>query len=465
MNAPFFGTAAALLLALAIAPRARAEIQHVIAISVDGLRGDFLRTFLETAPPEFPNFVRLRDTSACTFSARCDFNYSLTIPDHLCMVTGRPVQAPEGLPSNIPHGITSNGPGPAETAHNSGLNAGVYKASIFDVAHDRGLSTALYLTKDRLAICGRSWDATNGAMDVTGIDNGRDKVDYFQLIEGLDDPSATAQQTDHFVASITEGTLRNFTFFHIVEPDYAGHYASGWVSTPGSTYWNSVRVVDGFLGRIFDALASNPSLAQRVAVLLTSDHGGGGTLNNHLEAHKPENYTVPFFLNAPGVPAGSDVYALFENRVDPGTTRPPDVNAVQPMRNGDIANVSAALLGLPSVPGSFFKPELRQPLTIARTDTMITAAWPVYLTGYTLEQADDLTVGRWQSVDASAITDAAGERSHTFTYPPPDRRFFRLRPPEHPPAVAPLRRVTKLYGTKRKKLPLRSSPHRKPHRL
>lgn len=450
---------------LSLGTQARSDIQYVIAISVDGLRGDFLRQFIETAPAQFPNFVRLRDTSAVTYTARCDFNYSLTIPDHLCMLTGRPVQAPQGLPASTPHGVTANAPGPAETVHNSGLNAGVYKASIFDVAHDRGLSTALYLTKDRLAICGRSWDAANGAPDVTGAYNGKSKIDYFQLIEGLNDPSATAQQTDHLVASITEGTLRNLTFFHIVEPDYAGHYASGWVSTPGGTYWNSVRAADGFLGRILDALAANPSLSQQVALVLTSDHGGGGTLMNHLEAHKPENYTIPFFVHAPGVPAGSDLYALFANRVDPGTTRPQDVNAPQPVRNGDIANLSAALLGLPSVPGSFFKPELRKPLTIARTDTTITVRWPVYLTGYTVEFADDLAAGTWQTVDASAITDASGQRSHTFSYPPPGRRFFRLRAPELPPAVAPLHRVQKLYGPKRKSLPLRSPSHRKPHRL
>jgi hypothetical protein len=130
-----------------------------------------------------------------------------------------------------------------------------------------------------------------------------------------------------------------------------------------------------------------------------------------------------------------------------------------------MANISAALLGLPSVPGSFFKPEFRKPLTIARTDNIVTVRWPVYLTGYVAEFADDLTAGPWQRVDDSAITEADGQRLHTFTYPPPDRRFFRLRAPELPPAVAPLHRVKKLYGTKRKNLPLRSSPHRKPHRL
>jgi hypothetical protein len=48
---------------LLVAP-AHAAIEHVIVISVDGLRGDFLETLLAESPAEFPNFVRLRDSSA-----------------------------------------------------------------------------------------------------------------------------------------------------------------------------------------------------------------------------------------------------------------------------------------------------------------------------------------------------------------------------------------------------------------
>ena len=72
-------------------PCAQAGIQHVIAISVDGCRGDFLQTFIETTPANFPNFVRLRNASAYTYNARPDFAHTVTIPDHLCMLTGRPV--------------------------------------------------------------------------------------------------------------------------------------------------------------------------------------------------------------------------------------------------------------------------------------------------------------------------------------------------------------------------------------
>src|SRR5687767_5336990 len=90
-----------------IAP-AQAEIQHVIAISVDGLRGDFLQTFVDTAPAEFPNFVRLRNSGASTYHARCDYDFSETVPNHISMITGRPVSQPVGFADTWHHGVTSN---------------------------------------------------------------------------------------------------------------------------------------------------------------------------------------------------------------------------------------------------------------------------------------------------------------------------------------------------------------------
>jgi hypothetical protein len=53
---------AALVFAWIPVTPASAEIQHVIAISVDGLRGDFLQTFRRYGAWEFQNFVRLRNS-------------------------------------------------------------------------------------------------------------------------------------------------------------------------------------------------------------------------------------------------------------------------------------------------------------------------------------------------------------------------------------------------------------------
>lgn len=406
--------------------QARAEIQYVIAISIDGARGDFIRTFVETAPTEFPNFIRLRDMSGYTFNARCDYTESITIPDHLCMLTGRPVRQPAGLPATIPHGIISDAPATADTAHNSGLNPGVYKASIFDVVHDRGFGTALYMGKTRLQICERSWNATNGALDVIGPDNGRDKIDVANIMEAMG-TMATSTMLGSFLATIQNTTLKNFTLFHVADTDYAGHSGT-WSTAAGSTYRNGMRLADGWLGQILDTVENNPALTGKVALILTADHGGGTPANNHTDATNATNYTIPFFLSAPGIAGGTNVYDYFENRFEAGTGRPTYADAAQPFRNGDVANLAAALLGLPSVPGSLLVPELKKPLLLAQNGNTMTVSWPIYLTGYTLEYTDDLAAASWTPV-SSGIVESNGQRIHTFTFPPPSQRFFRLRKP------------------------------------
>jgi hypothetical protein len=121
----------------------RAEITHILAISIDGLRGDFLQQLLREAPEEFPNFIRLRETSAYTYNARCDAESSVTVVNHIGMITGRPAIQVEDQPVDLHHGYLSNFPLENETIHTHGNPAVPYKASIFDVVHDRGLSTAL----------------------------------------------------------------------------------------------------------------------------------------------------------------------------------------------------------------------------------------------------------------------------------------------------------------------------------
>jgi hypothetical protein len=353
-----------LMLTAALLPNSsHAGIEYILAISVDGLRGDLLKEFIETAPTEFPSFVRLRSMSAFTYNARCDYGCSITLPNHLTMLTGRPVMQPAGTLKPVHHGYTSDFY-TTETIHTNGNPAVAYKMSIFDMAHDRGLSTALYLGKNRLGICARSWDATNGAPDTVGADNGRGKIDFVQIAES-DTPALLASLLAHIA-----GPLERFTFFHIAETDYAGH-DGGWVTTAGA-YRTAVKTADAQLGQILDALQSNAALNGKVAILLTADHGGGGggMLTSHLAPGFIENCTIPFFLVAPGFAGGSDLYGWFANRVAPdATVRPSYTAATQPIRNGDLANLAAALLGLPPVPGALMKPELKKSATVTRAGT------------------------------------------------------------------------------------------------
>jgi hypothetical protein len=338
------------------------------------------------------------------------------------------------LPLSATHGVTSDAPSAASTIHvylaSDGVNSGPYKASIYDMVHDRGLSTALYLGKTRLSIATRSWDATNGALDTTGVDNGRNKVDFFQNVEAQNNAAATPGMLSNLVTSIQNTTLRNFTFFHVADTDYAGH-GSSWSTTVGGAYRNGMITMDGWLGQILDAVQNNAALTGKVAILLTADHGGGTPTNHHNATPvNVTNYTIPFFLSAPGVPGNTDIYAFLANRTNPGSANPLYTAAGQPMRNGDIANVAAGLLGVPFVTGSTVMAEFVKPTTVANPATgVITVTWPIYLTNYTLEYKDDLSAATW-TTETTGIAEVGTNFVHTVPPTAPGARFFRLRRPQ-----------------------------------
>jgi Type I phosphodiesterase / nucleotide pyrophosphatase len=147
----------------------------VVHVSVDGLRSDVLQNLGVSDPVKYPTFQRLISESAYTYNARSDFTDTETVPNHITMITGRPVHRPNGQPDTVQHGYDNNIPQPNDTIHAQGNPNVPYKASVFDVVHDNGLSTAMYASKSRLQIIERSYDAAHGAPDLIGADNGMDK--------------------------------------------------------------------------------------------------------------------------------------------------------------------------------------------------------------------------------------------------------------------------------------------------
>lgn len=151
-------------------------------------------------------------------------------------------------------------------------------------------------------------------------------------------------------AALLSGLAANhfrYVFVHYSTPDDVGH-ASGW----GSAAWNNaVHTVDGYLGGLFALIEGDPLLDGHTLVILSADHGGTGF--DHADATNVANYVIPFFVWGDGADPGVDLYALNAGtRANPGAGRP-DYNAVlQPIRNGDGANLALAALGLPLVPGS-----------------------------------------------------------------------------------------------------------------
>jgi hypothetical protein len=326
-SAPDAGPQPARSGAAADVSRAVPRVDHVVAISVDGLNPAAIRRL---GPSGAPALHRLLDQGAGTLNARTERELTRTLPNHTGMVTGRPVLGSAG------HGVTFNeDDGSTVRAH-----AGHYVASVFDVVHDRGGSTAFYSSKDKLDLLDRSWDGAHGAEDRVGADDGRDKIDRYLLDTEPDNVSRLVQRL--------RTAPDDLSFLHLSEPDTAGH-ASGFMSAP---YLAGVRAADRQVGRILAAVRGDESLRGRVAIVLTADHGGLGP--GHDDATRPANYTVPFIVWGPGVDRGADLYALNEDRRRrPGSRRAP-YDGAQPVRNGEVANLVTDLLGLPDVPGSVF---------------------------------------------------------------------------------------------------------------
>lgn len=352
------------LLLVAVLPLAAhaGTVEHVIHISVDGLRADLVQDLITTDPTHFTSFKRFIDEGATTFNARTDYDYTITLPNHACMITGRPVLLPTGQPNTVHHGYISNSdPTPGETLHNTGNLNIPYKASVFDVVHDHGMSTAHYASKTKFMLFDQSYDAVHGAPDATGTDNGRDKIDsYVEMSTGT--PETAANMNAAFVGAMGTTHFR-YSFLHYIDPDAAGH-ATGW----GSPTWNSaVQNVDGYLGAIFDLVESDPVLDGHTVIILSTDHGGSGT--GHSDATSVLHYRIPFLVWGAGVAQGMDLYALNPiARQDPGTERP-DYNApVPPIRNGDGGNLALSLLDLPAIAGSSIN--AGQDLRVAPADSV-----------------------------------------------------------------------------------------------
>lgn len=299
-------------------------VRHVVLVSVDGLNP---QAITQLGPAGAPAFHRLVAEGVSTLNARTVFEATQTLPDHTSMITGRPVTVAGG------HRVTFNEDN-GSTVHAS---AGQYVTSVFDLVHDAGGRTALYTGKTKFDFFDRSWNGLNGAPDVTGVDDGRDKIDTYLRSdeEATTQALITALQTDP----------AEFSMIHYPGPDGVGH-GQGFMST---AYVAEVSATDALIGRILDAVAADPGLAASTVVVVTSDHGGLGL--SHADPTLAVDYTVPFFAWGVGTEAGLDLYALNPDRSDPGGARP-DYSGPQPVRNAEVGNLITGLLGYAPIPGS-----------------------------------------------------------------------------------------------------------------
>ncbi len=307
----------------------------VILISVDGLRPDAITTL---GPKKLKNFYRLMQEGAYTLNARTAVDYTITLPNHTGMITSRLVSGPKGH-----NWVVNKDPEPGDTIHN---NKGEYMDSMFSVAHDFGLSTALFASKTKFSLFDVSYDSEHGSPDLTGVDNGADKIDLFEQ-KNLSEP----------VVDKLERTIKdrrfNLLMLHIRNPDTAGH-AMSWTTKKPSFYLKAVLRSDEMIGDVLEHIDEEPGWAGNTYIVLTADHGGLTGAKSHSAHKERENFTIPFIVWGPGVKSNSDLYALNPlSRKDPGILNPPlTTNGSQPIRNADAGNLCLDLLGLPPIPNS-----------------------------------------------------------------------------------------------------------------
>ncbi len=356
-------------------------VDRVVIVSVDGLRADALEG---SSLGQLPAFGRLLQ-GPHTLNARCDPDISVTLPNHVGMVTGRMMLGPSGHAyelNTLPLAPAAGGlvrPSPSR-----------YIASCFDVAHDAGLSTAAIASKLKFTLFAQTWGDEYGAADADprGGDNGRNKIDTFTfapdmprvtdaVIDALD--TLDAPDTPDTPDTRPDDATRGLVFAHYALPDSVGH-TTGWTTEPNQPWMASVKAVDDELGRLLTAIDTDPKLNGRTAIVLTADHGGGVPFGTHTDQDALVNYRIPFIVWVDGTEHSCDLYATNSGvRADPGVDRATTHERVTaPIRNTDAGNAALQLLGLEPVPGSVYGGE-SLPLTVTppATPPAVTSPAPV----------------------------------------------------------------------------------------
>jgi predicted AlkP superfamily pyrophosphatase or phosphodiesterase len=227
---------------------------HVVVISIDGLRPDAIERYTART------LQRLMAEGAYSLDARTIYP-SKTLPSHTSMLTGLPPAM---------HGVTWNND---QTAARGVVAA----ATIFELAKAEGLRTAAFFSKSKFHHLRKP-----GTLDHSEAPSG---LNFLMATE-------TVEATVRYLAH----ERPNLLFVHIAEPDYAGHTV-GWMSF---VYGWAVRRADGAVRRVLEA-ADTAFGAGNYAVLLTADHGG------HKRTHgtdAPEDMMIPWIAWGRGVRAG-----------------------------------------------------------------------------------------------------------------------------------------------------------------
>jgi len=260
-----------LLVAVAAAPAAEAPakpvrpvpaIDHVLIISVDGLRPD--RVLLANTPV----MHGLMRDGTYTFWAQTTA-VAITLPSHTSMLTGV-------VPRK--HKIEWNMDLP--------LREMVYPAfpTIFEIARKAGYTTALVTGKSKFEPL-----AKPGTLDHLFMP----QQDF-----SVDEP--VGDEAVRVVAQLKPELL----FVHFPAVDKAGH-KFGWGSKEQLA---AIERADVQIGRVLEAV-DRAGLKNSTFVIVTADHGGAGKTHG---AEDPRSRFIPWLVTGPGVKHDFDLTQIWE---------------------------------------------------------------------------------------------------------------------------------------------------------
>lgn len=213
-------------------------VNHVIIVSIDGLRPDALRR------AETINLKTLWQGGASSWQAQTVFP-SITLPAHASMLSGVPIEK---------HGITWNDWQPGQGF--------ISVPTVFSIAHEAGVTTAAVVGKFKLF-----------HLAPPGV------VDFFDVHPSDADVSQAA--ADYFLAH-----RPTVLFLHLPDTDTTGH-AYGWMSPE---QLQTIGRADQALTPLLTALRQT-NLLDQTLIIVTADHGG------HARTHGtdlPEDMTIPW---------------------------------------------------------------------------------------------------------------------------------------------------------------------------
>ena len=244
-----------------VAKRGRVA-DHVLVISIDGLRPDAIERFNAFT------ILRLMREGSYALTAQTILP-SKTLPSHTSMLTG--VDADQ-------HGITWNDERVDDHGH-------VDVPTVFGLAKAEGFRTAAFFSKTKF----HHLEAPN-------------TIDYVRSPKGgiFDfrwDATRTVNEVGKHLRS--RSAAPNLMFVHIGEPDYAGHMF-GWM---GRAYGNAVRAADQAVAQLLDE-AEERFGRGNFTVILTADHGGHDRTHG---SEDPRDTTIPWIVWGKGVAAGVEL--------------------------------------------------------------------------------------------------------------------------------------------------------------